>query len=78
MRRREQQRARGAGGDDDPFRRHLQPEPVRVVGGDRLAQRIDAEGRRVPGQAANDRFPRGFLHRRRRGEIRLTDAEVND
>ncbi len=48
------------------------------VGGDRLAQRLDADGGRVAVMAVAQGLDRGLDDVGRRREIRLADAEVDD
>jgi len=76
---REQEGARRARRDRDLLRIHLQPVPARVVGGDRLPQGPDAEGRRVAERLAiRVHAHRAFVYRRRGSARRLARAQRHD
>ena len=53
-------------------------EALVEIGGDRLAQRQDADRRRVPVMAVTQRLGRRFDDKIRRAEIGLADAEIDD
>ena len=58
--------------------RDLDLEALVQIGGDRLAQRRDAVGRRVAVMAVAQRLDRGLDDKLGRAEIGLADAEIDD
>src|SRR3954466_10499274 len=77
-RRHREQAAGSPGGDHHALHGNACPELVRVVRGDGLPQRRQAQRRRV-GRAAFAQGPHARLdHRLGRGEIRFADLHVND
>ena len=75
---REQQRRARPGGHHDPVDRDREPVAIGVVAADRLAELGEAQGRRVEHRLRAERLRRGLDDRLGRGEIRLTDLEVDD
>ena len=75
---RQHQGAGRAGGDDDALGRYVGPEAVVVEAGDGLAQRGEAQGRRVMHVAAGQKAAAGLDDRGRAGEVRLADLQVDD
>ena len=67
-----------AGEDHHLVRRNLDLETLVQIGGDRLAQRQDADRRRVAVMAVAQRLDRRLDDEIRRAEIGLADAEIDD
>jgi hypothetical protein len=74
----QQQRGRGAGGDDDALRRDVEVVHLPVMARDRRAQFGQAGGGRVLQAAVGHRPAGGHDHRGRGAEVRLTDAHADD
>ena len=60
------------------FRRDADREALVQIGGDRLAQRQDADRRRVAVMTVAQRLDRGLDDKIRRTKIGLADAEIDD
>jgi hypothetical protein len=74
----QQQRRGGAGGDDDARRVDVHVMAVAVEVGDRRAQCGEAERVRVRQRPAVHHLAHRVAHGRRRAEVRLADAELDD
>ena len=67
-----------AGEDHHGVRRDVDIEPFMQIGGDRLAQRQDADRRRVTVVAVAQRLHRRLDDEIGRAKIRLTNSEIDD
>ncbi|MOA30585.1 hypothetical protein D3C78_1516860 [compost metagenome] len=71
----ELQRGRGAGCHDNAARRYIHAKALGIPAADALAQRVQAQGRRVLGMAFGHGARRGLLHQRWCREIGFADVQ---